>query len=750
MRLAHPLYGEILRHDVATMTRRRLLLERIESIESMGARRREDVVTIASAYLDATGSADPELLLSAAWFARFNHDNVQVERLARAAASDGISPESGLLLGEVLHDLARYDEAGEVLTEAISLVESDDRVFAPLVEMTVRNLMWGLHRTDAALALLRNMRDRTSDQVIRNELVAEEGMVLSYSGRTAEALAVLGVLTDDVHPARGSSPPSRPSLRSSRRGSSSAPSRSVEGAYEDHVQLSEHIAMARPHVHMSFHVEALAYLGRLDESTALATRCYENIPVDAPANAALWFVVRLGRNAMLRGQLHTARRWLAEGVARCERRDAGPRRVVLSLLATAAAWMGDVDAANAAVDEIDTLPPFSYLPGEQLLGPAWAAAASGALPRARDLLVAAADQLRASGHHAMEAWLLHDACRLGQHGTSARLTELAELCEGSLIATWALHTSGVDSGRASELVAATGQLEDIGAYLLAAETATEATHALQRDGDQRGAATMRARGVVAGRRVRVASHAGAHHVGLARAADGARARDLCAGGHWCEQSGDRVEAVPVRPHGEQPPTTRLRQARRHQPPRAGGHARSDPLRGATPGRLTTVTVVRRPGVPFPYSANGRARSPRWQSGDSGTGHLDLTALVGELDLEIDEVLVVVLALAGDGDLRGERLAGPRLLREPDLEVAQVADADPVGDRPTEQPHREHAVTEHARQARFLGLHLVVVHRIEVTGRTRVHHEIGSGQDVADHRRLVALVDIVEEQLLLCH
>ena len=64
-RLAHPLYGEILRQGVATTTRKRLLLERIESIEAMGARRREDVVTIASAYLDATGSADPELLVSA-------------------------------------------------------------------------------------------------------------------------------------------------------------------------------------------------------------------------------------------------------------------------------------------------------------------------------------------------------------------------------------------------------------------------------------------------------------------------------------------------------------------------------------------------------------------------------------------------------------------------------------------------------------------------------------------------------------
>ena len=421
MRLAHPLYGEILRQDVATMTRRRLLLERIESIESIGARRREDVVTIASAYLDATGSADPELLLSAAWFARFNHDNVQVERLARAAASDGISPESGLLLGEVLHDLARYDEAGEVLTEAISLVESDDRVFAPLVEMTVRNLMWGLHRTDAALALLRDMRDRTSDQVIRNELVAEEGMVLSYSGRPVEALAVLG----RAHRRRASARwviaaiAAEPALVAT--GQFERAIAVGEGAYDDHVRLSEHIAMARPHVHTSFHVEALAYLGRLDESTSLATRCYEDIPRSAPrtrpcgsscasaatrcsaassrSRAAGWQRVSLGANS----------------------RDRTPSgRPVVAWRQPRRGWATPMPP-TAAVDELEGLPPFSYLPGEQALGPAWAAAASGALPAARDVLVAAADQAQATGHRTMEAWLLHDACRLGQRGTSARL-----------------------------------------------------------------------------------------------------------------------------------------------------------------------------------------------------------------------------------------------------------------------------------------------------------------------------------------
>src|SRR5262249_15192596 len=64
VRLAHPLYGEILRQGVATMTRRRLLLDRIESIDAEGARRQVVAVTSAVAYLGATGAAAPALLVS--------------------------------------------------------------------------------------------------------------------------------------------------------------------------------------------------------------------------------------------------------------------------------------------------------------------------------------------------------------------------------------------------------------------------------------------------------------------------------------------------------------------------------------------------------------------------------------------------------------------------------------------------------------------------------------------------------------
>ena len=237
-----------------------------------------------------------------------------------------------------------------------------------------------------------------------------------------------------------------------------------------------------------------AHIGRrLADSSSLAAQAYETIPREAPANAALWLVVALGRNAMLTGRLETAQRWLAEGVARCQHRDGGPRRVVLSLLAAAAAWMGDRDAATAAVDELEALDPFAHLPGEQLLGPAWAAAARGDLARGVDILLDGADDISQTGHRFMEAWLLHDACRLGRQDVADRLRTLADLCDGNLVPAWAAHASAVASGQPDGLVDAANRFEAMGALLFAAEAATGAAHAFQRHGQQRAAAAQRAR-----------------------------------------------------------------------------------------------------------------------------------------------------------------------------------------------------------------------------------------------------------------
>ena len=194
------------------------------------------------------------------------------------------------------------------------------------------------------------------------------------------------------------------------------------------------------------------------------------------------------------GEVATARRWLGEAVTRCEEHDfAGPRRLALSLLATAHAWLGDAAAAAAAVADLDRAPELAYARAEQEFGRAWALVAAGDVPGGRAVLFAAAEIAASTGYRVTEAWLLHDVARLGDAAAVAdRIEALAAECEGTLATAFAIHARAAAGVRPEPLVAAAERFEEIGAALLAAEAATEAAHAYQRQGDRRAAAASSA------------------------------------------------------------------------------------------------------------------------------------------------------------------------------------------------------------------------------------------------------------------
>jgi SOS-response transcriptional repressor LexA len=188
--LAHPLYGEVLRDRMSALTRRRLLTELADRLESAGAKRREDAIRIAAARLETQGSADPELLIRAARLARYALDFHQVERFARAAVVDGMTPESGLLLGEALTNSADYAEAEAVLSAAEQRAADDDPLLVHIVEIRSRNLMLSELDVDAARTLNNVVRDRLleTNRAAAIELTINEGLLLAYAGRPIEAI----------------------------------------------------------------------------------------------------------------------------------------------------------------------------------------------------------------------------------------------------------------------------------------------------------------------------------------------------------------------------------------------------------------------------------------------------------------------------------------------------------------------------------------------------------------------------------
>ena len=492
--LAHPLYGEVLRGRMPALVRRRLLLEHAERIESNRARRREDAIRLAVARLEATGSADPALLVRAARLARYGLDFPQVERLSRAAVAQGMTPEGGLLLGEALHELGLFTEAEAVLSAA-STTSDDTTLTVHLTEIRSRNLMWGQLDVDEALAVNAQARAAVPEPEAVAELTLSEAMLLTYSGFPHDALAVLATVGEPTGArARALAALAEvPALIGVGRCETAA--ERAARAFAEHSQLPDQIAIPRAGVHLITRVYALTECGRLDEAAALAQLAYDATPATAPPDALMWLAHQRGRVALRAGRIATARRWLREALARCEqRRSVGPHRLVLSALATAEAHLGDVAAAQAAVAELDRLPRFGFVEPEQEMGRAWAQAVAGDLAGARQVLRAAADHAAQTGYLACEAWLLHDVARLGDPAAVVdRLTILAADGEGAMMPLWAAHAGAAAADRPDELARVADRYEEIGAMLLAAEAASEAAQAYQSRGDRRAAAALSVR-----------------------------------------------------------------------------------------------------------------------------------------------------------------------------------------------------------------------------------------------------------------
>ncbi len=493
--LSHPLYREIVLARMPLLTRRRLLRELADLIDGYGARRREDHIRSATARLEATGWADPELLVKAARLARFGHDFVQVERLARAARVDGSTTELGLLLGEALHELGRFDEADGVLRGSEEVADDDDPLLAPVVEMLARNLMWGLRRDDDTLEANGRARHRASDPAALEELALNEALLLNYSGRPADALALIAQ----------QGPPSNDRATALRAivevpaliaiGRAETAATEAVRRFETAVRLPEQIAIPPPAVLVIHRMYALAEAGRIAAAAKLARAAYDATPANAPPDGLMWLSFQVGRCALLAGKPATARRWFGEALARCDHvNNSGPSTLVLSLLVVANAYLGDDEGVRHAAGLLEARPPFSFTRPEQELGRAWASAAAGDLVTARGVLTDAADLAASTGYRCCEAWALHDIARLGDPGSvRARLAALAAECEGDLIASYSAHAAAAAAGDADGLVEATDRFERMGMGVLATEAANEAAQAHQDRGDRRAATALTAR-----------------------------------------------------------------------------------------------------------------------------------------------------------------------------------------------------------------------------------------------------------------
>nr|WSX77901.1 LuxR C-terminal-related transcriptional regulator [Streptomyces sp. NBC_00899] len=489
----HPLYGEAVRAELPALRRRALLLGQIARVEAYGARRREDVLNLATWHLGAHGTADPALLLRAATLARHVRDYEHVVLLLRPLGDADHTARSLLLLGEAQFELGDSAQAEETLVRAAgpaaTTAERLDIAFARTL-----NLFWAANDAAAALAVNAAARTELTGADEQRMLRVNEGALQAASGGPARSLELLAELDPDP---RQSPNPSVWLMGAMMKPVALAVTGRAEEAvefagraYDLHRRLEEQSLLFAPIGHLITRTLALAEAGRLAEARATGHRAWEADGHDRNPVTWIWLAFHQARTEWLAGHVEPAQRWFAEMVAACRaHRIHRGMRLGLAGLAACAALTGDTAAAESIGREAAAYPPSDFRAGEDQLGEAWLHAARGHLAEARRTLAEAAAAARATGDLASEGLLLTDLARLGAAEQAAdRLARIARACDGALAPARAALAAALAAGDPEALMGVSGELEAAGADLLAAEAASAAGAAWTRTGHTRRAA----------------------------------------------------------------------------------------------------------------------------------------------------------------------------------------------------------------------------------------------------------------------
>ncbi|QPP10763.1 AAA family ATPase [Streptomyces bathyalis] len=490
--LAHPLYEEVLRTEVPNLRHRAIQLEQADRIEAFGARRRGDALRIATWRLDATGKADPALLLRAARLAHYAHDHPRILAFLNALPESHHDTATRLMLGEAYFITGSWDLADAVLAQAAESASDEAERIAITVTRTT-NLLVSNTPLDEILEVNEAARNAASHELLREPLLVNEGFLRLASGQPVAGLELL----DRLDPHADQSIDRRmwlcgAAVRTLGLAFVGRVKEAVdwaEGAYAAHVLTDEEARPAHPAVQQGTMVLALAEDGRLGEAAALC----ESVSVDLAIHSPLLRIfpaLLSARTQWLAGHPTTARRMYAE-LAALARREHQVKvlRFALSGLAACAAVLGDTEGAGNALTELNAMAggaPGYFSVGEEQLGEAWLLAAGGHYSKARGVLMKAADAAHATGHVASEGLLLTDVARLGgADAVAARLDGIAERCDGELAAVRARLATSLATGDPDQLLKVTDELEAVGAHLPAAEAAAAAAGIWRRRGERR-------------------------------------------------------------------------------------------------------------------------------------------------------------------------------------------------------------------------------------------------------------------------
>jgi AAA ATPase domain len=488
--LAHPVYGDVVRAGITPLRERALARSLAEAVEATGARRQEDTLLLASLRLTG-GGGSAELLVAGAITARARHDHSLAERLARAAMAEDGGFEARFVAAEAAHFLDRPGQAERELASLAADAASDaERARVALLRFDHAYFLRG---READSRLLDDAADTVADPFWRDKLLSRRLFVMG-SRRGPQAPMADG----------------RALLRSPGSGPLTAAHVMVSyglvrlGHLDETIELVDSILGSRaiPAVGQPWDVwapsgvaiYALIYSGRLGEAEELLTRAWALL-ADQPAAETRSYVGHwLAAVHLEQGPVGSAFRRATESYTLSQQLGGAVRsRWPGSIAAQALALAGQANRAAGTLAALDALGlPANLLNETDLLqARAWAAAAAGDLPGARDQLEAAVGLGEETGDLIGATSALHGLARLGRaRHVADRLTALAGQVDGHLVAARAAYANAIATRDSDALEKVSGDFEVLGANLYAAEARAEAAVLLRRAGRTRAAATM--------------------------------------------------------------------------------------------------------------------------------------------------------------------------------------------------------------------------------------------------------------------
>lgn len=483
--LTHPLYGEVLRADIAPLRMRRLRRTLIAALSQASSSDPPDVLRSVVWRVEIGDHPEPAELLAAARLAR-SVSPATSERLTRLALSSGATVEVVELLAEILIIQGRITEA-ETLLDGLPLdtLSAEERQAVSCSQALSRTRTGEL---GGVIAMVTGVE--VDPSVDSPQLQAIYGQALMLDGHVDEASTVVNALLD--HDAVDPVTRTFAAVTVAAGAAFTGRIEHCERVFRESLPAAEAALATVPFGLGTLSVSTtigLAQVGRLDDADAIGQHLYQR----ALASDDEWLRPRgasaLGVTALMRGQIRSAIRHLRITVASLNELDGQYLRYNLSWLTRALALGGLADEARESLDAGADAPDYPLFRADWLIAEAAAQAAAGALEEAADTALAAARYAASLGLWATVGAAAFDAARYAVLPEALELTATAaERVDGPLPAHLADFARARLTNDPRALSTVSQHFANVGTLLYAAEAADAAARALQLAGDQRAAA----------------------------------------------------------------------------------------------------------------------------------------------------------------------------------------------------------------------------------------------------------------------